>query len=370
MIKTNSPKRLVSGWRASKKLSIILALGFLLFSTDIRGRFLWADSSDTKAALLSSLKSSEHKFKILHIMSYHSPWEWTDDLLKGFTDQLNGLEIEVRTHQMDTKRNSSEEWKQKAAKESKDLIESWKPDLVYTTDDNVQKYVAAGYVNSKTPFVFSGVNAPPETYGFVGSTNITGILEHEHFVETVKLLRKIVPKARKIAVIVDDDPTWTGVMERMKRQAPEELKDVDFVAWDVIHSFDEYKDKIRRYQTTVDALGLLGIHTFKDGNGANVPWQEVVKWTTKNSNLPDFTFWKDRIPYGSLCAVYVSGYEQGCAAGKIAREILAEGKSPSTFPMQPTRKGEPVVNLARARMLGIDVTSEVLLTAKIIKDLE
>jgi len=34
--------------------------------------------------------------------------------------------------------------------------------------------------------------------------------------------------------------------------------------------------------------------------------------------LPDFSFWKDRIPFGTLCAVYVSGYDQGRAAGRIA----------------------------------------------------
>jgi hypothetical protein len=101
------------------------------------------------------------KFKILHIMSYHSPWEWTDGQFNGFKSALKDVDVEYKVIQMDTKNNSSEEWKQQVAQEAKDLIDSWQPDLVYTTDDDVQKYVAKDYVNKDIPFVFSAVNADP-----------------------------------------------------------------------------------------------------------------------------------------------------------------------------------------------------------------
>jgi ABC-type uncharacterized transport system substrate-binding protein len=195
---------------------------------------------------------------------------------------------------------------------------------------------------------------------------VTGVLEQEHFVETVNLLRKIVPRVRRIAIVVDGDSTWNGVLKRMRDKAASELNEVAFVGWDVIQTFEEYQERIRHYQDSVDALGLLGIHTFKDSQGANVPWQRVLRWTAENSDLPDFTFWKDRIAYGTLCAVYVSGYEQGHAAGRIARGILADGLSASSFPMQPSRKGEPAVSLARARKLGLRITSEILLTARVV----
>lgn len=313
--------------------------------------------------------ASKNRYKVLHVMSYHTDWEWTDDLSRGFKDALSGLDLEYRFCEMDTKRNSTLEWKQHAGRKAMDLIDAWKPDLVYTTDDNAQKYVTKHYVNTGTPFVFAAVNASPEEYGFTGSSNVTGTLEYEHFIETVNLLKKIAPGVKRIAVIVDDDPTWAGVISRMKKQAVE-LSDVDFVSWDLVRTFEDYQEKIRQYQTSVDALGLLGIHTFKDRQGANVPWQQVIQWTVENSALPDFTFWKDRISFGTLCAVYVSGYEQGRAAGEIARAILEEGRSPSSLPMQPTRKGEPTVSLARAKKLGINLTSEVLLTARIVDAFE
>ncbi len=318
----------------------------------------------------SPLWSSEKTFRILHVMSYHLPWEWTEDQFNGFREPLEGLNIEYKVFEMDTKRRSTDEWKDQVGQEARALIDTWKPDLVYTNDDNAQEYVARYYVDREIPFVFSAVNADPGVYGFVGSKNITGVLEQEHFVETVNFLRKIVPGIRKMAIIVDDDPTWTGVMEKMASRMSVDLPDIRIVHWDVIRTFNEYQEKIRQYQTEVDAVGLLGIHTFKDDKGENVPWQSVLKWTTENSMLPDFSFWKDRILYGTLCAVYVSGYQQGLAAGKIARGILAEGKSPSDYPMVPTIKGQPILSLARAKKLGLKVDTTTLLTVKVVEQFE
>lgn len=310
------------------------------------------------------------KFKILHIMSYHSPWKWTDDQFNGFKDALQGLDVEYKVYQMDTKRKSSEEWKIEAGRQARELIDTWKPDLVYTNDDNAQVYVTKHYINSSIPFVFSGVNADPATYGFRGSTNIAGILEQEHFIASVNLLREIVPSVSRVAVITDTDPTWPGVLNRMKEKASTILTDIEFIGWDIISTFEEYKQKIKEYETKADAVCLLGIFTFKDENGENVPLEEVCMWTVDNSNLPEFTFWKDRIPKGHLCTVTVSGYEQGYTAGEIARGILTEGKGPSSYSFKPTVKGEPVLSFARAKKLGIKVKSTVLLTAEVIEKFE
>ena len=60
------------------------------------------------------------QFKILHIMSYHSPWEWTDSQFQGFKDALRDLDIEYKVIQMDAKRHSSEQWKLKVAAEARE----------------------------------------------------------------------------------------------------------------------------------------------------------------------------------------------------------------------------------------------------------
>ena len=346
-------------------IMVFFILGFFAFSLCWEG-YSQILKGNAHAETIFAPKAT---WKVLHIMSYHSPWKWTDDQLNGFKDALQGLDIEYRVFQMDTKRKSSEEWKQKAGKEARELIESWQPDLVYTNDDNAQEYVAKYFVNSSIPVVFSGVNADPQKYGFVGSKNITGVLEQEHFVESTQLLREIVPNVHKIAVIFDEGPTWPGVMKRMKANL-DKLPNLEFTSWETIKTFEQFKHRMKELQTKADAVVLLGIFTFTDESGNNVPYSEVLRWTADNSRLPDFSFWKDRISYGTLCTVTVSGYEQGFAAGKIARGILADGKNPSDYPMKPTMKGEPVISLARANKLGIRIKSGILLTAQVINKFE
>lgn len=310
--------------------------------------------------------AAKPKYKILHIMSYHSDWPWNVEQFDGFKYALRDLNVEYKVFEMDTKRKSSEVWKETAGEEARKLIDAWQPDLVYTNDDDAQKFVTKYYINSDIPFVFSAVNGQPAEYGFVDSTNITGVLERELFMQTIRLLKKIEPDVEKIAVVVDDSPMWTDVIQRMKEQA-EQSPEIEITNWDVIYTFEEYKQKIEEYQTTVDAIGLIGIFSFKDENNSNVSYKEVLRWTAENSDLPDFTFWDDRILYGTLCTVTVDGYEQGLAAGEIARGILVDGRSPASYPMEPTVKGKPVINLARAKKLGLKLDSDVLLSAQVIE---
>ncbi|MBF0363010.1 MAG: hypothetical protein HQK49_18465 [Oligoflexia bacterium] len=307
------------------------------------------------------------KWKILHIMSYHSPWQWTDDQLKGFQDALKEFpNIEYKVFQMDTKRKNSEEWKKSVGEEARNLITSWKPDLVYTNDDNAQEYVVKHYINSEIPFVFSGVNNDPAKYGFAGSKNITGILEQEHVVQTMNLLKKIIPKLKKIVVIFDSDISWNGLRQRMEEKKSE-FTDFEIVSFDIIKTFEEFQHKIKELEGKVDAIGMIGIFNFKDKNGQNVPHQQVLKWTAENSNIPDFTFWEDRVDYGTLCSVTVSGYEQGFAAGEIAKNILGKGLSANAFPFKATVKGAPVINMARAKQLKLNINNNLVLSSKVFK---
>lgn len=310
---------------------------------------------------------TDKTYKILHVMSYHDPWEWTETQFQGFQDALEGVNIEYKVFEMDTKNFSTEEQKQQKANEAMELIETWEPDLLYTSDDDAQEYVAKHYVNSSMPIVFSAVNEAPGKYNFDSATNVTGVLEQEHFIENVNLMKEIVPEVETVAVIFDDDPMWGPIAERMRKAIPE-IEGVSFVSWDTINSFAVYKERIRQLQTEVDAIALLGIFTFKDETGQNVHYRKVLEWTAVHSNLPDFSFWKDRVTYGTLSVVSVSGYEQGREAGVLARQILLEDQVPRALPIRTSMKGEPLISKARADDLGIRIKSKTLLTSEVVTD--
>lgn len=306
--------------------------------------------------------------RILHVMSYHSPWRWTDGQFEGFRTALGDLKAEFKVIQLDTKRRSAPEQKNQRAREARQLIESWQPDLIYTSDDDAQDLVARHYINGKIPLVFSGVNKSPESYGYDKANNVSGVIEHEHFAESVRLLKNMVPTMKRLVVVLDDPTTWDAVVARMK-SAPLP-PDVSIVGWETIRTFAEFKRRMAAYPDMADAIALIGIFNFKDDQGRNVPYEEVLRWTAENSRLPDLAFWVDRVHYGTLAAVTVSEREQGLAAGRIARDILVNGKSPGSIPIRTTTKGTPAISLARAQKLGIKIRSEHLLAAEVITNFE
>jgi ABC-type uncharacterized transport system substrate-binding protein len=336
-----------------KILFLILALSFSLPFSCVKKQ--------------KEIQNEKKTYKILHIMSYNSPWQWTDDQLKGFKEVFNDLAPIYRIYQMNMKVKSSPEEIKQSADEASKIIDEWQPDIVYLSDDGALEHVATKYINSKIPFVFSGVNAEPMKYGINNASNITGVLEREHFTQSIKLLKEIAPWIKNITVIADDDPAWLPVMERYKELVKSELTYINFSSWNIIKTYSDYQSKVKELSSSDNALCIIGWFTFKKADGRNATELEVAKWTAENSMLPDVTFWKDRVSKGTLCAIYISAYEQGHSAGILARKILTENVSPSALPIEPTLKGKPVINLARAKKLNLNIKSSLLLSTDIIE---
>ena len=120
--------------------------------------------------------ASEVLPRCLYISSYHIGYAWSDGVEEGLRSVLDG-KCEIRQYDMDTKRKRSADDIKSAVVASREIIESWKPDIVITSDDNAAKHlIVPHYKNSALPFVFSGINWTVEEYGFPVS-NVTGIVE-------------------------------------------------------------------------------------------------------------------------------------------------------------------------------------------------
>lgn len=319
-------------------------------------------------SMTSQVFANESKtpLRILHVPSYHMSWDWNKDQFQGFKDGVGDLNVEYQVVELDTKRASDPSVIEKKVAEAKALVKSWKPDLLYTNDDNAQKYFAQSYINTELPIVFSAVNRPPSNYGFVKAKNVTGVMEYEHFIPTINLLRSISKDVKRIAVIIDSDPTWKGVVARTKENL-KKIPDLQVTDWILVNTYSDYKEIITSLQDTTDAIALLGIFNLKDEKGNDVDYKKVLKWTADNSQLPDFSYWESRVDEGTLCAVAVSGYQQGHLAGEMARKILFKGVSPNDIPISSSDKGEPMVSLARAQKLGLNLDVQILLNSTVKK---
>ena len=81
--------------------------------------------------------------KVLFVDSYHQGYAWSDGITSGIKSVLESKGVELKIIQMDTKRNTSEDFKKEAAAKAKSVIESFHPDVVIAADDNASKYLIA-----------------------------------------------------------------------------------------------------------------------------------------------------------------------------------------------------------------------------------
>ncbi len=114
--------------------------------------------------------------KCLYVSSYHQGYAWSDGVERGLRQTLDGR-CELRQFDMDTKRKKSIYDKRQASNQAREIIESWRPDVVITSDDNAAKFLILPYYkDNDMPFVFSGINWSIKEYKLPFS-NTTGIIE-------------------------------------------------------------------------------------------------------------------------------------------------------------------------------------------------
>jgi ABC-type uncharacterized transport system substrate-binding protein len=328
------------------------------------------DAKALENKLNQALPESKRK-RVLVLHSYHPEFVWVQDVNKGI---VRGLEeerfeadknIQLEYFYMDTKRKTDEKWKLEVAGKAKARIAAFKPDVVIAVDDNAQKYVVKDMANGDVPFVFLGVNANPMDYGYLRSMEapggqVTGSIERERFEQSLALLRQLVPGAANLAILCDDGPTGKPIVERVTQQSPS--LGINIVAAKQTGSFSEWQRFVREVQPQAEALLVILYHTLKDDAGKPVHENQVLNWTIDNSHLPDLGFWSWAVEGGLLCSEAISGFQQGHYAATVAAYVLL-GQSPGEFPVDKPQRGEICINLARAKMLGIEIPYELARTA-------
>jgi len=313
-------------------IASVLILGFILFPVS-------ANSLDKK--------------KILYIDSYHEGYIWSADITAGIKSVLKGRDdVVLRVFRMDTKRNQSEDFKKSAALKAKDLIESWKPDIVITSDDNAAKYLIVPYFKgADLPFVFCGLNWDATTYGFP-SSNVTGMIEVALFEATLNAL-KTYAKGNRIGYLASDTVSERKELENIVRLFQTDF-DVRFVK-----TFEELKRAFLDLQKKTDMVLIQECRSVK-----GFDHKAMIDFVRENTSVPTGAMQKYLIHY-SLLTLSKIGEEQGEYAAKTALEIL-EGRSPSDLPVVSNKKAKTYLNMKLAKKLGIKFPLELIENAHLI----
>ena len=308
------------------------------------------------------------KARLLYVNSYHSGYRWSDDIEKGLLKALDinrtadgtldesRSGVEIRIYRMDTKLNPSENFKRRAALAAKQIIDTWHPDVVVTSDDNAAKYLIVPYYkNAAIPFVFCGLNRDASLYGFPVA-NVTGMIEVAPLRETVAILSTYARGAR-IGYIGADEFTNRKTLPHQERALGRPYTDGALVA-----TFDDWKREYLRLQDAVDILiwlNPIGIA------GWDPP--AAIRFIHANTTIPSGCSGDTTIPYVLLAQTGIAE-EQGWWAGKTALDILA-GRDPADIPITRNKESRIYLNMRLAARLGIKFPVELIERATFLEEL-
>lgn len=318
-------------------------------------------------------------FRVLIIHSYDDDFRWTHELGRGIVEGLGrggyseGRDYELRVFFMDTRVNYTRpEQIEERVSAAMRVIDEFRPDIVFVTDDLALERVAVPYAEKGSvlnlPFVFAGINGDPVLYGGVRSLEapggqITGAIERIPFLRGFEAMKRVFPNAQRVALIADPSPSSTAVVNEFRRenvagrstalQAQDMVQVATFAAW---------KERIQEFQTRADLIAVLNYHRLADEAGHIVPAREVVEWTLQNSRIPVVGLVSDWTADGLVMAVGNSGFRTGIYVGIVGARVLS-GTPPGSIAIIDPLQFEMTFNLTTAERLNIRIPADALTEA-------
>ena len=279
--------------------------------------------------------------RVVFVDSYHEGYGWSDGIYEGIESVFKDANVKMETFHMDTKRNTDEGFKKKAALTAKAIIESFKPDVVIASDDNASKYLIQPYYkNAQLQFVFCGVNNSGDAYGYPYK-NVTGMIEVSPMPKLIYSLKHF-NRTEKVALLIGNSLTDN-------KDADNYTKIVE-LPFDRVHvdDFKQWKTEYVRIQNNYDVLLV--------GNNASIKgWNddEALKLVMSKTKIPSGCDLDFMTPY-SFLGFTKSAQEQGRWAAETALKII-NGTPASDIPLSQNVEGDLTINLKVANAAGIKV---------------
>jgi ABC-type uncharacterized transport system substrate-binding protein len=310
-------------------------------------------------AVLASLCSAlfvEPAFaaRCLFVSSYHQGYAWSDGVERGLRSVLEGR-CELKQFDMDTKRHKTTENKQQAAESARRVIESWRPDVVITADDNAAKYlIVEHYRDDKLPFVFSGVNWSAEEYGFPYS-NVTGIVEVAPILPMLKAAIDTAGPGRAF-YLGADTLTERKNLARFVEAAADIGLQLDSR---LVSSANDWIEAHAEAQRTHAFLVLGSFSGIGDWEQEKERVAEAVKSSAVRLSVTNHDW---MMPFAILGLTKVPE-EQGIWSGQAALAIL-DGARPADIPIIANRRWDVWVNESLLTVSRLELPGTLLRKAK------
>ena len=188
-----------------------------------------------------------------------------------------------------------------------------------------------------TPIIFAGVTDPVEAK-LVDSwekpgANITGTSDYPPILEQMQLIKDIKPSAKTVGIVYSSSETNAEVQANLAKEAAATL------GMEVRTATVTNSSEVQQA-----AKSLAGVDAYYVGNDNTVvSGVEGVVQAAEASQAIVITADPDSVARGATAAYAVDQFKMGFNAGKMAVDVLKNGKNPGDIPVQ--RQGDDKDNL-------------------------
>ena len=228
-----------------------------------------------------------------------------------------------------------------------------KVDLIYAIATSTAQ--SAAQATNKLPVVFSAIT-DPEAAGLI-KENVTGISDRVNVKQQLELLLKLDSKIKKVGVIYNSSEQNSKVQVDDLKKAASELG---------ITIVEKSVTQVSEIPQASEAL-------VKSSDALYLPTDNLVASvvnliTEKAIAAKKIAFGAEsaHVKGGALITQGIDYYEMGKEAGKIAVEILKNGKKPSDISFKKMDLNDIVINNKTLTAIGISLPEDIKLKAKTI----
>lgn len=325
-----------------------------------------------------SVAASSHRLFIVHAYGPDNPTALPQErgLLKKLAQAgwQEGKNLKMARFFMDTKEHyiSPEQIHQRGVI-ALERIRQFNPDIVVTIDDNAFTEVAPALTRSGIPVVFTGLNTPPEVYGYrfpfmaqrkQRQIEITGVYENLHIHKALEIMHHLLKLSGddRMAILLDASPTGMGI----RLQLDQELKQLPFRKQIDIHTVSTLQayTRLLRQLSANPHVRAVYAGALKLKVSATEAWNalKIARWTRQHNHIPEMTLSFSLVKAGYMGGIALDMEKMGEQAGEKVARILA-GTPAHALPIEDANYYALVFNLKRVRELSLSLPDSLILAA-------
>jgi len=272
------------------------------------------------------------KTHVLLLNSYHAGMDWTDGETAGVREVLQsaGRNVLLHIEYMDTKRLADDVHFENLRRLLAHKYRNIRLAAIIATDNDAFNFLQRyrDDLFGAVPVVFTGVNFFDDRM-LDRVTGYTGVAETFEGGQTIAMMHRLHPKARRIVVIVDATTTGKATRRELEPMLAPFAGQLSFEFWDAL-SLAQLRERLPHLDS--NTLVLLMPYA-RDSDDTYISYADMAKLVSETTRVPVYSTWDFYMGYGIVGGRLTNAAAQGRAAAQLLLRVLdgaAIGRIPVT----------------------------------------